>query len=63
MASKNGLEYEVRGVDIDTDGSWAAAHLKIKKACEGMSAGWTLDSMSWPQLGHAVLVFTRPKKA
>lgn len=63
MASKTGLEYEVRGVDIDTDGSWEKAHARIKKACAAMDlSGWELSTMAWPQLGHAVLVFTRPRK-
>lgn len=62
MASKKGLEYDVRGVNVGTDGSWEAAHLEIKEACEDMDkSGWTLSSMSWPTPDHVVLVFTRPK--
>ena len=62
MASKTGLEYDVRGVDIDTKGKWREVYLKIKQVCEDMnkSGGWALASTSWPKLEHAVLVFTRP---
>lgn len=64
MGSKSGLEYDVRGGDIDADGRWHLAHSKIKQVCADMnrSGGWELASMSWPQLWHAVLVFTRPMK-
>lgn len=64
MASKNGLEYDVRGIDIDTGGKWADAHLKIKGVCEKMNrSGWELSTMAWPHLEHVVLVFTRSRRA
>lgn len=63
MSSKAGLEYDVQGVCIDIKTNWGEAHLKIKDMCEKMNdSGWELSSMSWPQLEHAVLVFTRPMK-
>lgn len=60
---KAGLEYKVKGVEIDTNGKRHEAYSMIKQMCEKMNESrWELSSMSWPQLYYAVLVFTRPMK-
>lgn len=68
MGNKTGLEYDIRHVEtnvhIGYQDAWCCATERIGKLCADMNdGGWTLSTMSWPSLSHAVLVFTRPERA
>jgi len=61
VANKCKLEHKAKYIKMDGE-TWAEELVKIERLCNQMQEeGWALHTMSWPDKGNAVLVFTRPQ--